>query len=79
MVLGVDEELLKRKTRSIPRADVAELAVQTLALPGAAALSFDCVAEAEGEGQPTTDWAGLVAGLGGRTAAYAPLPEAARV
>jgi len=31
-VLGVDDELLKRSKRSIPRADVAELAVQGLSL-----------------------------------------------
>ncbi len=30
LVLGVDDELLKRSKRSIPRADVAELAVQSL-------------------------------------------------
>lgn len=29
-MLGVDDELLKRPKRSIPRADVAELAVQSL-------------------------------------------------
>ena len=31
-MLGVDDELLKRPKRSIPRADVAELAVQGLSL-----------------------------------------------
>ena len=31
-MLGVDDELLKRPKRSIPRADVAELAVQSLTL-----------------------------------------------
>ena len=35
LVLGVDDELLKRPKRSIPRADVAELAVQSLVLPEA--------------------------------------------
>ena len=35
LVLGVDDVLLKRPKRSIPRADVAELAVQSLSLPEA--------------------------------------------
>ena len=35
LILGVDDELLKRPKRSIPRADVAELAVQSLILPEA--------------------------------------------
>ena len=30
LVLGVDDELLKESNRSIPRADVAELCVQSL-------------------------------------------------
>ena len=32
LVLGVDDELLKNKSRSIPRADVAEVTVQCLTL-----------------------------------------------
>jgi hypothetical protein len=36
LVLGVDDVLLKSKTRRIPRADVAELAVQCLTLEAAA-------------------------------------------
>ncbi len=36
LVLGVDDELLKRPKRSIPRADVAELAVQSLTVSKAA-------------------------------------------
>lgn len=34
-MLGVDDELLKSATRRIPRADVAELCVQSLLLPEA--------------------------------------------
>ena len=34
-MLGVDDKLLKSTTRRIPRADVAELAVQCLTLPAA--------------------------------------------
>ena len=35
-MLGLDDKLLESKTRRIPRADVAELAVQCLTLPAAA-------------------------------------------
>lgn len=35
LVLGVDDALLKRKVRNIPRADVAELVVQCLNIPTA--------------------------------------------
>ena len=35
LVLGLDDELLKLEKRSIPRADVAELAVQALSTPQA--------------------------------------------
>ena len=34
-MLGLDDALLKRKSRRIPRADVAELAVQCLTLKDA--------------------------------------------
>jgi hypothetical protein len=35
IVLGVDDELLKLKVRRIPRADVAELCIQSILLPEA--------------------------------------------
>lgn len=35
LVLGLDDQLLKLEKRSIPRADVAELAVQALSTPQA--------------------------------------------
>lgn len=79
VVLGVDDALLAGTVRSIPRADVASLTVACLTAPEAAAVSLDCVAKPPGEGAPTTDYRALLAGLGGKTAAYAPLPESARV
>ncbi len=65
LVVGIDDTLLKRTQRSIPRADVAELAVQCLSLPQAANKSFDVVSEKPGEGVVTSDWVGLLAGLQG--------------
>lgn len=35
IVVGVDDELMKSDNRSIPRADVAELCIQSLLLPAA--------------------------------------------
>ena len=79
VVLGVDDELLARASRSIPRADVAPLAIACVTSPLAKAASIDCIADAPGDGPPTADWEALLASLGGRTAAYKPLPESARV
>lgn len=45
----------------IPRADVAELCVQSLGL--ASRRAFDCVARNVGEGTPTVDFAALFAGM----------------
>jgi uncharacterized protein YbjT (DUF2867 family) len=79
LVLGLDDELLKRETRRIPRADVAALAVAAIASPSAKNRSLDCVADDPAEGvAPTTDFEALFAGVRG-TAAYAPLPADARV
>lgn len=65
VVLGVDDALLKRTVRSIPRTDVAELAVRCLGLEGALNRSFDAITLPAGEGSPVTDWASLLAGLEG--------------
>lgn len=54
LVLGVDDELLKREQRSISRADVAELCVQSLGIAEAKNRSVDCIADAEGAGQATS-------------------------
>ncbi|BDA46321.1 probable protein TIC 62, chloroplastic at C-terminar half [Coccomyxa sp. Obi] len=63
LVLGVDDELLKNTSRSIPRADVAELTVQCLTLAEADNRSIDVITKPPGEGTPTTDYAALLASL----------------
>ena len=75
VVLGVDDTLLAGTVRSIPRADVAALAIAAVDAPAAAAVSLDCVAKPPGEGAPTRDFAALLASLGVKTAAYTPLAE----
>lgn len=56
IVAGVDDELLKRTTRNIPRADVAEVCVQALLCPDARNLAIDIISEPEGEGEATSDF-----------------------
>jgi len=50
IVFGVDDELLKEKTRSIPRADVAEVCVQSLLSPLALNRAFDIISREPAEG-----------------------------
>lgn len=78
LVLGIDDTLLTRSSRRIPRADVAALAVAAIASPAAKNRSLDCVADDPGEGAVTTDFEALFAGLKG-TAAYTPLPVGSRL
>jgi hypothetical protein len=47
IMLGANDQLLERKQRSIPRADVAELCVQSLAIEEAKNRSIDCINDAE--------------------------------
>jgi uncharacterized protein YbjT (DUF2867 family) len=70
LAVDVDDGLLKRKTRSIPRADVAALAVGCLGLAEATNRSFDVCADPVGEGEPSTEWGALLDGLGGRNCDY---------
>ena len=57
LVVGADDEDLG--ARAVPRADVAEVAVQALLCPEAACRSLDLVSKEEGDGQPTSDFAEL--------------------
>ena len=57
--------LSRLQMRSIPRADVAELAVQSLLAPGAKNRSLDAITLPEGEGTVTTDWAALFGSIQG--------------
>ncbi len=57
LVVGADDADLG--ARSVPRADVAEVAVQALLCPDASRRSMDLVSKEEGDGAPTTDFAAL--------------------
>lgn len=75
VILGVDDQLLARKVRSIPRADVAELCVLSLVTPEAVNRSFDAVAPPLEEGQAppaALDWdlASLLKRLHGKNCDY---------
>lgn len=68
LVLDVDDKLLDRKSRRIPRADVAELCVQSLGIAAAKNRSVDCIVDAdapEGSKAPQTqdDFAALFQGM----------------
>jgi uncharacterized protein YbjT (DUF2867 family) len=57
LLLGVNDELLSNpKDRTIPRSDVAEVAIQALFTPEAKGRSIDIVSRPPGEGKVTTDW-----------------------
>jgi hypothetical protein len=65
LLVGVDDTLLKRTSRSIPRADVAALAIGCIGLKQALNRSFDVIAAPAGEGSPSSDWGALLGGLKG--------------
>ena len=77
LVVGVDDSLLARKVRSIPRADVAALAVGCLGLAAASNRAFDVCAEPVDEGAPSADWGALLATLGGKNCDYSINSQAA--
>lgn len=56
IIFGVDDKLLTEKTRSIPRADVAEVCVQSLFKNGGLNRSFDIISREPGDGPVTNDW-----------------------
>ena len=56
IVLGADDELMNESSRSIPRADVAELCVQALEQQEAQNRSLDAIAR---KGEPTKDFGKL--------------------
>ena len=66
-MLGVDDALIAegvdRSLRKIPRADVAELAVQSLRLPEASNRSVDVTAKGAEAGKPTKDFQKLFADM----------------
>ncbi|MEW5297232.1 MAG: hypothetical protein WDW36_000456 [Sanguina aurantia] len=70
ILIDVDDVLITRTSRSIPREDVAEVAVQCLLLPQALNKSFDIISIVPGEGTITTDIGSLVDSLQGKTCDY---------
>lgn len=59
LLVGKDDELLQTKTRTIARADVAEVCIQALQFEEARFKAFDLSSKPEGEGTPTTDFKAL--------------------
>lgn len=61
ILTGKDDEYLTSDTKSITRADVAELAFQALSIEESKNKAFDVVSKPEGQGTPTTDFKSLFA------------------
>ena len=59
LVIGSDDADLG--FRAVPRADVAEMAIQALLCKEASGCSLDLVSKEEGDGAPTADFAALFA------------------
>lgn len=68
--VGVDDELLQRTSRQVPRADVARVCCAALTDPAAANLSFDLASLPEGEGTVTTAAKDVFAMLKGKSCDY---------
>ncbi len=72
LVVGVDDVMVEGEgTNTIPRDDVAETMVQALRHEAFRNRSFDLRSKLEGDGDPTSDFARLLAPLGGRNCDYA--------
>lgn len=63
LLIGKDDELLQTQTRTIARADVAETAIQALLIEDAKFKAFDLASKPEGEGNPTSDFKAIFAGV----------------
>ncbi|KAK1354714.1 Sanguinarine reductase [Heracleum sosnowskyi] len=59
LLVGKDDELLKTDTRTISRADVAEVCIQALQFEEAKFKAFDLASKPEGTGTPTKDFKDL--------------------
>ncbi|KAL6619650.1 hypothetical protein ACP70R_034789 [Stipagrostis hirtigluma subsp. patula] len=66
LIVGKDDEILKTETRTIARADVAEVCIQALLFEEAKFKAFDLASKPEGEGTPTTDFRNLFAQVSSR-------------
>ncbi|KAH7428481.1 hypothetical protein KP509_09G003700 [Ceratopteris richardii] len=56
LLIGNNDELLATQTKTIPRADVAEVCVQAILHDEVKNKAFDLASKAEGEGSPTLDF-----------------------
>lgn len=61
LLVGKDDELLQTDTRTIARADVAEVCIQALLFEEAKFKAFDLASKPEGVGTPTKDFKALFA------------------
>ncbi|XP_031377416.1 uncharacterized protein At5g02240-like [Punica granatum] len=59
LIVGKDDELLQTETKTIPRADVAEVCVQAVLFEEAKFKAFDLASKPEGTGTPTKDFKDL--------------------
>ena len=70
LVVDIDDKLLERKRRQVPRADVARVCCAALREPTARNKSFDLASNAPGEGEPTVQAGSLFEQLGKRSCDY---------
>lgn len=63
LLVGKDDELLTTTTRTVSRADVAEVCIQALLLEEAKNKAFDLASKPQGEGVRTTDFKQLFSGV----------------
>ncbi|KAJ1261208.1 hypothetical protein BS78_09G010500 [Paspalum vaginatum] len=66
LIVGKDDEILKTETKTIARADVAEVCIQALLFEEAKFKAFDLASKPEGEGIPTTDFRALFSQINSR-------------
>ncbi|KAL5717317.1 hypothetical protein ACHQM5_010343 [Ranunculus cassubicifolius] len=59
LIVGKDDELLETDTRTIARADVAEVCIQALQIEEAKSKALDLASKPEGTGEPTKDFKSL--------------------
>ncbi|GKD39302.1 hypothetical protein Tco_1259509 [Tanacetum coccineum] len=56
LLIGKDDELLQTETKTVARADVAEVCIQALKIEEAKFKAFDLASKPEGTGTPTKDF-----------------------
>ncbi|CDP06601.1 unnamed protein product [Coffea canephora] len=59
LLIGKDDELLQLETRTLPRADVAEVSIQAVQFEEAKNKAFDLASKPEGTAAPTKDFKAL--------------------